>query len=133
MSTLGCVAAGLLAAADGGLVAGARAEAARAGAAEVLAFMTSSGVTDGHLVKWIGDDAVDEGGELIVTANVGLDGKGAPALGADTIGDALKVRELAAGDCDVGARLGEEKGGGFADTAAAPGDEGDLAFERKAG
>ncbi len=59
VSTLGCVAAGLLAAADGGLVAGARAEAARAGAAEVLAFMTSSGVTDGHLVKWIGDDAVD--------------------------------------------------------------------------
>lgn len=59
VSTLGCVAAGLRAAADAGLVTGARAEAARAGADEVIAAMTRDGVVDGHLVKWVGDDAVD--------------------------------------------------------------------------
>lgn len=59
VSTLGCVAAGLQAAADGGLVTGARAEAARAGAADVRAFITGSGIRSGHLVKWIGEDAVD--------------------------------------------------------------------------
>jgi GH15 family glucan-1,4-alpha-glucosidase len=58
-STLGCIAAGLRAAADAGLVTGERAERARAGAEEVIARLERDAVVDGHLVKWIGSDAVD--------------------------------------------------------------------------
>lgn len=58
-STLGCIAAGLRAAADAGLVTGERAERARAGAHAVTARLERDAVVDGHLVKWIGSDAVD--------------------------------------------------------------------------
>lgn len=58
-STLGCIAAGLRAAADAGLVTGERAERARAGAEDVTARLERDAVLDGHLVKWIGSDAVD--------------------------------------------------------------------------
>ncbi|MDY0829622.1 glycoside hydrolase family 15 protein [Microbacterium sp. BG28] len=58
-STLGCIAAGLRAAADAGLVTGERAERARAGAEDVTARLERDAVVDGHLVKWIGSDAVD--------------------------------------------------------------------------
>jgi len=59
VSTLGCVAAGLAAAADSGLVSGDRALRARAGAERVRARIEQSGVVDGHLVKWFGTTAVD--------------------------------------------------------------------------
>jgi GH15 family glucan-1,4-alpha-glucosidase len=59
ISTLGCIAAGLNAAADSGLVSGVRADAARTGAADVLERVHEQGVADRHLVKWIGSSAVD--------------------------------------------------------------------------
>lgn len=59
VSTLGCVSAGLVAAADSGLVSGDRALRARAGAERVRARIEQSGVVDGHLVKWFGSTAVD--------------------------------------------------------------------------
>lgn len=58
-STLGCIAAGLRAAAGSGLVTGERAERARAGAEDVTARIERDAVVDGHLVKWIGSNAVD--------------------------------------------------------------------------
>jgi len=59
VSTLGCIIAGLDAAVESGLVDGARAEAARDASSEVRALMLDAGVVDGHLVKWLGSDAVD--------------------------------------------------------------------------
>lgn len=59
VSTLGCVAAGLVAAADSGLVSGERALRARDGAERVRARIQESGVVGGHLVKWFGSTAVD--------------------------------------------------------------------------
>ncbi|PVW02167.1 glycoside hydrolase family 15 [Microbacterium sp. Gd 4-13] len=59
VSTLGCIAAGLAAAADSGLVSGDRALRAREGAERVRARIEQSGVVDGHLVKWFGSAAVD--------------------------------------------------------------------------
>jgi GH15 family glucan-1,4-alpha-glucosidase len=58
-STLGCIAAGLSAAAESGLVTGDRAARALAGAARVRATLTDDCVVDGHLVKWVGSSAVD--------------------------------------------------------------------------
>lgn len=58
-STLGCIAAGLREAVESGLVTGERAERARAGAAAVTARLLRDAVVHGHLVKWIGSDAVD--------------------------------------------------------------------------
>lgn len=59
VSTLGCIAAGLEAAARSGLVAGERADAARSAAARVRDRILASGVADGHLTKWVGTDEVD--------------------------------------------------------------------------
>lgn len=59
VSTLGCLAAGLRGAASAGLVDGHRAGRARATADHIVEFIEQKGVVDGHLVKWIGDDAVD--------------------------------------------------------------------------
>ena len=58
-STLGCVIAGLEAAAGAGLVSGERADRARSAALDARALLLEHGVADGHVVKWIGDDAVD--------------------------------------------------------------------------
>lgn len=59
VSTLGCVAAGLRAAADAGLVSGARADSARRVAEEIVMRIRTAGVRDGHLTKWEGTSAVD--------------------------------------------------------------------------
>ncbi|WP_262003050.1 glycoside hydrolase family 15 protein [Microbacterium sp. Mcb102] len=58
-STLGCVAAGLAAAARAGLVDGERAERARHGAEQVVARLLNDATSDGHLVKWVGSVEVD--------------------------------------------------------------------------
>ncbi len=78
ISTLGCIAAGLRAAADGGLVDSARAQTARIEADRVVTAIRERGVADGHLVKWVGSTAVD--GSLsalvsplrVIPANSGL-------------------------------------------------------------
>lgn len=59
VSTLGCVAAGLRAAAGLGVLDDERAALAEATAAEVVELMLSRGVADGHLAKWLGSAAVD--------------------------------------------------------------------------
>lgn len=59
VSTLGCIAAGLDAAAASGLVTGERAERARTGADAVTARILDRGVAEGHFVKWLGSAEVD--------------------------------------------------------------------------
>lgn len=59
VSTLGCIVAGLRAAADLGVLDDAHETHARRTAAEVLAHLLEHGVTNGHLTKWIGSDTVD--------------------------------------------------------------------------
>lgn len=81
-STLGCIAAGLRDAAAAGLVTGERAERARTGAAAVTARLTQDAVVDGHLVKWIGTDAVD-GSLSAVIAPLGVVDANSP-LAAET-------------------------------------------------
>lgn len=90
VSTLGCIAAGLRAAADGGLVDADRADAARTGAARVTDMVFDRGVADGHLVKWIGDTAVDASLSAVI----------AP-LGAIPADSALAARTLDAVEADL--------------------------------
>jgi isomaltose glucohydrolase len=59
VSTLGCVAAGLRAAADSGALDPDRAASGAATAEAAIALVRTSGVVDGHLVKWLGSEAVD--------------------------------------------------------------------------
>ncbi|MCB2413155.1 glycoside hydrolase family 15 protein [Demequina sp. TTPB684] len=59
ISTLGCVGAGLEAAARMGVLDAARTEAAASAADAIRHVILSQGVVDGHLVKWIGTTAVD--------------------------------------------------------------------------
>jgi len=59
VSTLGCIASGLRAVADSDAVSPARAASALDTAGAALALLHSRGVVDGHLVKWIGTDALD--------------------------------------------------------------------------
>ena len=59
VSTLGCVAAGLRAAATLGVLDDERAALAEVTAAEVVDLMLARGVADGHLAKWLGSAAVD--------------------------------------------------------------------------
>lgn len=59
VSTLGSIAAGLRAAAESGILDPDRTLAARDAAAAATATITRRGVVDGHLVKWIGAEAVD--------------------------------------------------------------------------
>ena len=59
VSTLGCVAAGLRAAVTSGLIDGRRRTAAERAVEQIDALIEKKGVVDGHLVKWLGTDAVD--------------------------------------------------------------------------
>lgn len=59
VSTLGCVVAGLSAAADSGVLASEWQTRARLAAAEAQDLIQREGIRDGHLVKWLGSDAVD--------------------------------------------------------------------------
>jgi GH15 family glucan-1,4-alpha-glucosidase len=59
VSTLGCVAAGLAASADAGVLTSETTARARSAIAEIGELIRAEGVRDGHLVKWLGADAVD--------------------------------------------------------------------------
>src|SRR6185295_7630620 len=59
VSTLGCVVAGLRAAARSGVLDAERRLRAEATADAALELILDRGVVDGHLVKWLGSDAVD--------------------------------------------------------------------------
>jgi GH15 family glucan-1,4-alpha-glucosidase len=84
VSTLGSVAAGLRAAAGAGFLDPDRRTAAAEAAVAALGTVTSQGVHDGHLVKWIGSTEVDAS----LAAVVGLLGtvEAASPLGLTTIG-----------------------------------------------
>jgi GH15 family glucan-1,4-alpha-glucosidase len=71
VSTLGCVIAGLEAAADADALEPAVADAARAAALEARALITERGVHDGHLAKWLGSTEVD-GSLAAVIAPLGV-------------------------------------------------------------
>lgn len=59
ISTLACVEAGLRAASAADLISGDRRVAADAAARSIAEFIAQHGVSDGHLVKWVGSGAVD--------------------------------------------------------------------------
>ncbi len=59
ISTLGCIGAGLEAASRMRVLDRARADRASSTAVIIREFVLTYGVVDGHLVKWIGTDAVD--------------------------------------------------------------------------
>lgn len=59
VSTLGCIIAGLEAAADGGVLDSESAAAARAAAGGARALIAERGVHAGHLTKWLGSTDVD--------------------------------------------------------------------------
>ncbi|HZL80554.1 MAG TPA: glycoside hydrolase family 15 protein [Demequina sp.] len=59
ISTLGCIGAGLEAASRMGVLDLARVGLAASTAATIRHFVLTDGVVDGHLVKWMGSDAVD--------------------------------------------------------------------------
>jgi GH15 family glucan-1,4-alpha-glucosidase len=58
-STLGCIAAGLRAALDAGILTGERKDAAVLALASIQSTLQTVGVHDGHLAKWIGSTEVD--------------------------------------------------------------------------
>lgn len=59
VSTLGCVVAGLSAAASAGVLSPLWEEQARRAAVDALDLIQTQGVRDGHLVKWLHSEAVD--------------------------------------------------------------------------
>ncbi|WP_400997129.1 glycoside hydrolase family 15 protein [Agromyces sp. GXQ0307] len=91
VSTLGCIAAGLRAAASLGVLDVERAALAASAARDVGAFIEARGVADGHLSKWIGSTAVDA--SLAAVVGVMEVVPAASALGTGTI--AAIERDLA--------------------------------------
>ena len=76
----------------------------------------------------LGDGLGDHGVDVCDAAGVALDEEG--SVRADLRGDGLGGGGVAGVvDCDVGAEMGEEEGGGGADAFTASGDEGGLAGE----
>lgn len=59
VSTLGCIAAGLRSVVAAGAVTGERAAAAADAVTAIDQVLRTSGTVEGHLVKWVGSDAVD--------------------------------------------------------------------------
>lgn len=59
VSTLGCIAAGMRAVANTGVLDEERSERAVRVASEASRLILDGGVADGHLAKWVGDTAVD--------------------------------------------------------------------------
>lgn len=59
ISTLGCIGAGLEAASRMGILDTELAHLATSTAATIRDFVLTEGVIDGHLIKWVGSDAVD--------------------------------------------------------------------------
>ncbi|GAA3623048.1 hypothetical protein GCM10022200_01570 [Microbacterium awajiense] len=89
VSTLGCVVAGLEAAADSGILAPDRADAARSAASAARARIEGEGVRDGHLSKWVGSSEVDASLAAVV-APLGVIPAGG-ALGRATL-DAVEAQ-----------------------------------------
>ena len=83
VSTLACVAAGLDAVADAGLLDGTRETGAREASAAIRALVAERGTLSGHLVKWLGSTAVD-GSLAAALAPLGF-AEPASGLGAATI------------------------------------------------
>jgi GH15 family glucan-1,4-alpha-glucosidase len=83
VSTLGCIAAGLRAAVDTGILSPDTAAAAGRADAEISEILAHEAIRDGHLSKWIGSSAVD--GSLSALVGVlGVVDAGSP-VGAATI------------------------------------------------
>lgn len=59
VATLGCIAAGLTAVVDAGVLDAARTAAAAAASEQIHSLIRASGTADGHLVKWLGATEVD--------------------------------------------------------------------------
>jgi GH15 family glucan-1,4-alpha-glucosidase len=59
VSTLGCIAAGMRAVAEAGILDDAYTQRARDTAESAIQLILDKGVTDGHLAKWLGDSEVD--------------------------------------------------------------------------
>lgn len=59
VSTLGCIAAGMRAVAESGVLDDAYTQRARDTAKSATQLILDEGVTDGHLAKWLGDSEVD--------------------------------------------------------------------------
>lgn len=95
VSTLGCIAAGLRAAAALDVLDPDRAALAASTADEVEALIRAEGVDDGHLAKWLGSSAVDAS----LAAVVGIMGvvPAASAVGAATIAAIERDLTLAGG------------------------------------
>ncbi|WP_345764064.1 glycoside hydrolase family 15 protein [Diaminobutyricibacter sp. McL0608] len=89
VSTLACVAAGLSAVRSGGLVDAERVEALERCVGEIRELITERGVRDGHLVKWLDDDAMD-GSLAAAVAPLGVVGESS-ALAIGTL-DAIERR-----------------------------------------
>lgn len=92
VSTLGCIAAGLGAAVEHGLVDGTRADRAAATVASIRVLLEDRGVVEGHLAKWLGSPEVD-GSLSALIAPLGLIDPRSELSGATL--DAIE-REIAA-------------------------------------
>jgi hypothetical protein len=71
----------------------------------------------------------DESFEVVAGGDVHGAGDGAPAALADLLGDLVEPRRSPRAEHDGGAPLGEQAGGGLADSAARSGDGHDLAAD----
>src|SRR5205085_11993558 len=79
----------------------------------------------------LGHDAVDDPINRVFLTSVDRDRKSPPAEVRDLLGDGLEVLELARAQGDVGAGACELDRDRFANSSAAAGDDGGLAFQRE--
>lgn len=83
VSTLGCVVAGLEAAVTAGILDSALSDSARDAARSLRALIETDGIRNGHLVKWLGSQAVD-GSLAALIAPIGVFDGTAPLAAATT-------------------------------------------------
>ena len=89
-----------------------------------------AGVVDQHVdAAELGDGGLDEVAALLPVADVARHREGAPTEGPHLVGHPLALVELAAGDHDVGARLGEAERHRPTEALAAAGDHDDLVVD----
>jgi len=74
-------------------------------------------------------DLREDVADLLHFTDMAGDRGGLATVGDDGVGDFLAVVDLAAGNDDMGALLGQQFGDGFTDATAGAGNEGDLAVE----
>ncbi|TRY19622.1 glycoside hydrolase family 15 [Tessaracoccus rhinocerotis] len=84
VSTLGCIAAGLSAAVDAGLVDGDRAARASETRTRIDRVLADEGTVDGHLTKWLGNPALDGSLSALVAPLRVLDADSPVAIGTLT-------------------------------------------------